>query len=185
MNNKIDSLLKQPLSSMEGVESTMQEPQARLFSNLSGLGGSTSTSTPRTHQLFNHRARSKLKNVNETEWSPQQTKSARTGATAAMSSSPSGLIRKWTCLVCLSKHLDHVVVCPICGSSKPDTAVTPVRSSQSSSIQSPPHVSTTMIQLAKSRYANLNQSKSMLLKNHQQFSTYLLNQLGYSNNHTG
>lgn len=156
--------------------------------------GPSARAAARSSLLFNYKARSRVKNVNNDS-------STTTNPTNNNNSSAKFLIgthfnqhqsqqqhqqqnqvlaRKWTCLVCLSKHVESVGVCSICGSSRPTTAATATTTGGGGGGS----VSSVVVQLAKNRYAHLNQpTKSSLLKNHV-FSTYLLNQLGYNNNNT-
>lgn len=162
---------------MSQDQTTRSRPH--LFTTSGAVVFSSSPSHQVTH-LFNYRAKSKVKNVNSNDtidWllTNGQQSDKKSSSGSAITGSQFGL--KWTCLVCLSKHLNYVNVCSICGSSKPDESINRNTTTPFATTSLP--LSST-IQLAKSRYSNLNQSKSMLLKNHQQFSAYLLNRLGYS-----
>lgn len=160
---------------MSQDQTTRSRPH--LFTTSGAVVSSSSSNHQVTH-LFNYRAKSKVKNVNNNDtidWLLTNGQQSDKKSSSGISGSQFGL--KWTCLVCLSKHLNYVNVCSICGSSKPDESISRNTTTPFATTSLP--LSST-IQLAKSRYSNLNQSKSMLLKNHQQFSAYLLNRLGYS-----
>lgn len=113
--------------------------------------------------LFNYKAKSKLKVIDAGDVDIAKSSSSSSTASSFMS--------KWTCLVCLSKHFDHVSICSVCGSSKPDGAKPPSSYLTASTLAATASPSSLLV--VKNRYANMNQCKSAK----QQFSTYLLSQL--------
>lgn len=127
--------------------------------------------------LFNYKAKSKLKSISDESTLLSNPLSHhhlnQNNNNLTQNSSSSRLIPKWTCLICLSKHFDHVSICSVCGSSKPASS-----SCQNHTNNCHETNKSSSIFLVKNRYSNLNQSKSML-KN-KLFSSYLLNQLGYT-----